>query len=106
RSSAGATIAARSMTYVSSCMTNIRPSTSEPGAASPPTIELRGLPGALAQMPVEREAWAQWRDRVLVWRAGLLLDAEEHPDQRPAVLQLAAGDPLVFLCLFGCVLEP
>lgn len=57
-------------------------------------------------MPVEREAWAQWRDRVLVWRAGLLLDAEEHPDQRPAVLQLAAGDPLVFLCLFGCVLEP
>lgn len=76
------------------------------GLGSTDEIILRGLPPHLARLPMERDAWAAWRDDVMLWRAGMLVQAERDRALRQELLALAREDVLTGLCLFGCVFEP
>lgn len=69
-------------------------------------VVIRGFPDSIATIPQDRDGWLRWRKKVLAYRLLLHRMADEDPQKRAAIIQMAADDPLFFMAIFGVLHEP
>lgn len=64
------------------------------------------LPGSLATVPTELEAWEEWRSKIIGLRTVLRERAEVDYGARQELIDEATHDPVMDLILFGAIFEP
>jgi hypothetical protein len=67
---------------------------------------IRGLPDHIAEVPEDGTAWLQWREDALLFREWCRRVADDDPEKRAYILQLAANDVAFDMLVFGCIFEP
>jgi hypothetical protein len=67
--------------------------------------EIRGVPASIREVPHEGEAWREWAERALAYRAQVH-DRARDPKVRDEILLRCAADPCYEFLVVGCIFEP